>query len=97
MCPQSTDKDEREEVARLLARMFASPDSSLAEENRPLWRCWLGRYMYFITQISAFFSFSLMHLFIHQSVLCVLFPYVLCCTEIEAALFTCTLVAALRL
>eukprot|EP00117_Sycon_ciliatum_P041432 scpid16866/ scgid30305/ Sister chromatid cohesion protein PDS5 homolog B; Androgen-induced proliferation inhibitor len=41
---KSTDKEEREEVARLLARMFASPDSSLAEENGPLWRCWLGRF-----------------------------------------------------
>jgi hypothetical protein len=42
---QSTDVEERLEVTKLLAQMFSDPESELATQNRPLWNCYIGRYI----------------------------------------------------
>ena len=46
LCVQSTDTDERLEVTMLLAKMFSLKTSKLAVENRPLWNCFLGRFVH---------------------------------------------------
>ncbi len=40
---QSNEEDERKAVTKLLSKMFADPDSELAAQNQPLWKCYLGR------------------------------------------------------
>lgn len=42
---QSNDNEERLQVVKLLAKMFGAKDSELASQNKPLWQCYLGRYM----------------------------------------------------
>lgn len=44
---QSNDNEERLQVVKLLAKMFGAKDSELASQNKPLWQCYLGRYMMF--------------------------------------------------
>lgn len=46
-CPslQSNDNDERLQVVKLLAKMFGAKDSELAAQNKPLWQCYLGRWV----------------------------------------------------
>lgn len=41
---QSNEESERKAVTKILSRMFSDPGSKLAEENRPLWNCFLGRW-----------------------------------------------------
>ncbi|XP_069833646.1 sister chromatid cohesion protein PDS5 homolog A isoform X3 [Dendropsophus ebraccatus] len=41
---KSNDGEERLAVVRLLAKLFGSKDSDLANQNRPLWQCFLGRF-----------------------------------------------------
>lgn len=43
LCLQSSDEKERRTVTKLLAKMFSDPDSQLAQQNKPLWVCFLGR------------------------------------------------------
>lgn len=42
---QSNDNDERLQVVKLLAKMFGAKDSELAAQNKPLWQCYLGRWV----------------------------------------------------
>lgn len=42
---QSNDNEERLQVVKLLAKMFGAKDSELASQNKPLWQCYLGRYI----------------------------------------------------
>lgn len=42
---QSNDNDERLQVVKLLAKMFGAKDSELASQNKPLWQCYLGRWV----------------------------------------------------
>lgn len=44
-CLQSNDGEERLAVVRLLAKLFGAKDSELASHNRPLWQCFLGRWV----------------------------------------------------
>ena len=37
--------EERAEVTRLLAKMFSERNSALANQNTPLWMCFVGRYI----------------------------------------------------
>ncbi|KAG9479610.1 hypothetical protein GDO78_011567 [Eleutherodactylus coqui] len=41
---KSNDGEERLAVVRLLAKLFGSKNSDLANQNRPLWQCFLGRF-----------------------------------------------------
>uniref|UniRef100_A0A8D0CEA7 PDS5 cohesin associated factor A n=1 Tax=Scleropages formosus TaxID=113540 RepID=A0A8D0CEA7_SCLFO len=41
---KSNDGEERLAVVRLLAKLFGARDSELANQNRPLWQCFLGRF-----------------------------------------------------
>ncbi|XP_040191019.1 sister chromatid cohesion protein PDS5 homolog A isoform X2 [Rana temporaria] len=41
---KSNDGEERLAVVKLLAKLFGSKDSDLANQNRPLWQCFLGRF-----------------------------------------------------
>lgn len=41
---KSNDGEERLAVVRLLAKLFGAKDSDLANQNRPLWQCFLGRF-----------------------------------------------------
>ncbi|XP_064607690.1 sister chromatid cohesion protein PDS5 homolog B-like [Liolophura sinensis] len=41
---KSNDESERKSVTRLLAKMFSEPHSELANQNKPLWKCFLGRF-----------------------------------------------------
>lgn len=43
---QSNDNDERLQVVKLLAKMFGAKDSELAAQNKPLWQCYLGRWVW---------------------------------------------------
>lgn len=45
LCLQSNDNDERLQVVKLLAKMFGAKDSELAAQNKPLWQCYLGRWV----------------------------------------------------
>ena len=45
MSLQSNDNDERLQVVKLLAKMFGAKDSELAAQNKPLWQCYLGRWV----------------------------------------------------
>lgn len=45
LCLQSNDGEERLAVVRLLAKLFGAKDSELASQNRPLWQCFLGRWV----------------------------------------------------
>lgn len=40
---QSNVESERKKVTKLLAKMFSDPGSTLADQNRALWNCFLGR------------------------------------------------------
>lgn len=42
---QSNDNDERLQVVKLLAKMFGAKDSEMAAQNKPLWNCYLGRWV----------------------------------------------------
>lgn len=42
---QSNDNDERLQVVKLLAKMFGAKDSEMAAQNKPLWHCYLGRWV----------------------------------------------------
>lgn len=46
---QSNDNEERLQVVKLLAKMFGAKDSELASQNKPLWQCYLGRYMILVS------------------------------------------------
>lgn len=46
---QSNDESERKSVTRLLAKMFSEPHSELANQNKPLWKCFLGRYHLYLS------------------------------------------------
>ncbi|CAC5359753.1 PDS5 [Mytilus coruscus] len=41
---KSNEESERKQVTKLLAKMFSDEGSSLVEQNRPLWICFLGRF-----------------------------------------------------
>lgn len=41
---KSGDVEERAEVTRLLAKMFSERNSALANQNTPLWMCFVGRF-----------------------------------------------------
>lgn len=41
---KSNVESERKKVTKLLAKMFSDPGSSLADQNRALWNCFLGRF-----------------------------------------------------
>ncbi|XP_069130479.1 sister chromatid cohesion protein PDS5 homolog A-like [Argopecten irradians] len=41
---KSNEESERKAVTKLLAKMFSDQGSNLAEQNRPLWNCFLGRF-----------------------------------------------------
>ncbi|KAJ8000459.1 hypothetical protein DPEC_G00180340 [Dallia pectoralis] len=41
---KSNDGEERLAVVKLLAKLFGAKDSELANQNRPLWQCFLGRF-----------------------------------------------------
>ena len=48
---QSVDKEERIPVAALLGKMFSDEESTLAQSHKPLWHCFLGRYVCFIEPV----------------------------------------------
>ncbi|XP_071087825.1 sister chromatid cohesion protein PDS5 homolog B-like [Haliotis cracherodii] len=41
---KSNEEHERKHVTKLLAKMFSEPGSDLANQNKPLWYCFLGRF-----------------------------------------------------
>lgn len=42
---KGNEESERLQAVKLLGRMFANEDSSLAETNKALWNCYLGRFL----------------------------------------------------
>lgn len=42
---KGNDENERLQTVKLLGRMFADEETSLAESNKPLWNCYLGRFL----------------------------------------------------
>lgn len=50
---QSNDGEERLAVVRLLAKLFGAKDSELASQNRPLWQCFLGRWVISVSHNAA--------------------------------------------
>mgnify|MGYP000638643334 CR=1 FL=1 len=40
---QSNEETERKAVTKILSRMFSDQGSTLAEQNKPLWNCFIGR------------------------------------------------------
>ncbi|KAL5012757.1 hypothetical protein ScPMuIL_011308 [Solemya velum] len=41
---KSNEENERKAVTKVLAKMFSDPGSTLADQNKPLWNCFLGRF-----------------------------------------------------
>ncbi|KAL4230738.1 Sister chromatid cohesion protein PDS5 A [Mactra antiquata] len=41
---KSNEESERKQVTKILSKMFSDPGSNLAEQNKPLWNCFLGRF-----------------------------------------------------
>ncbi|XP_052794341.1 sister chromatid cohesion protein PDS5 homolog A-like isoform X2 [Mya arenaria] len=41
---KSNEETERKSVTKILSKMFSDPESTLAEQNKPLWNCFLGRF-----------------------------------------------------